>query len=141
VRQRLTTKLGYDMPSAIVDSGMESRFKDAMEASESLHKEMLRTAPAYAESATTFAHRLRWMATMDLRQAVWMLQLRTGQQGHPDYRGWAQQMYQELCRVHPLLVNRTTMPHVDLNEHQLERLAAAHRTESKTDELESKHKE
>ncbi|MCL4379264.1 MAG: FAD-dependent thymidylate synthase [Candidatus Marsarchaeota archaeon] len=138
VRQDLTTDLGYDMPEAIVDSGMESAFRDAMEASKTLHADMLDLLPAYAQSAVTFAHRLRWLATMDLRQAVWMLQLRTGIQGHPDYRKLMQQTYRVLNDGFPDLVNSETMPHVDLNPHELERLAAAHRTENKLERL-SRH--
>ncbi len=131
VRQPLTTALGYDMPQAIVDSGMEGKFKDAMEAVDALHYDMLRTCPAYAETVTTFAHKVRWLATMDLRQAIWMLQLRTGIQGHPDYRNLMQKSYKQLRRGFPEMVNEETMPHVDLNAHELERLAAAHSTEQK----------
>jgi len=136
-RQDLTTIHGYDMPEAIIAAGMEGKFRDAMEASEALHKDMLIKTPEYAQAAVTLAHRLRWLATTDLREETWFLELRTGSQGHPDYRRLTQQRYRELNKRMPLLVNDTTMPFVDMNTYQLERLAAAFRTEQKLDKIKS----
>ena len=136
-RQDLTTIHGYDMPGAIVEAGMESKFRDAMEASNSLYKEMLIRTPKYAQTAVTLAHRLRWIASADLREETWFLELRTGMQGHADYRKLTQARYKKLNERMPFLVNTGTMPWIDMNTYQLERLAAAFKTEQKLEKIKS----
>ncbi len=137
-RQKLTTANGYDMPPIIIDAGREGLFKDAMEASDALYKELVLRKPAYAETAVTFAHRVKWIATCDIRQAAWFLELRSGPQGHPDYRRRAQLAYKQLNETLPTLVNDTTMQFIDMNEYPLERLSAAHKTEEKLEALKPK---
>lgn len=140
-RQKLTTENGYDMPPVIIDAGMEGVFKDSMEASDALYKELLVRLPAYAETAVTFAHRVKWIATCDIRQAAWFLELRSGPQGHPDYRRRAQLGYKLLNASMPTTVNEHTMGFMDMKEYPLERLSAAHKTERKLEEMRLKRGE
>ena len=101
VRQKLTTSNGYDMPPVILDAGMEGVFKDAMEASDSLHMALLDKLPEYAETAVTFAHRVKWIATCDMRQASWFFELRSGPQGHPDLQEKGAARIQPVARFQP----------------------------------------
>ena len=134
-RQRFGISNGYDTPRLLIDIGLDGKFKDAIEAVQSLYKDVLTTAPKYAEACVTLAHRVRWIASADLRQFIWMLELRTGPQGHPDYRKLMQKTYQLLRSEQPSLVNRITMKFVDSDDYPLGRLAALHRTEGKLEKL------
>ena len=58
-----------------------------------------------------------------------MVELRSGPQGHPDYRKIAQSIYHEVQKVHPVLASGISF--VDLNEYALPRLDAEKRLDVK----------
>lgn len=55
----------------------------------------------------------------NLREACHLLELRTVPQGHVDYRKVAQQMFEQINKVHPNLSK--IMKFVDMKEYDLER--------------------
>ena len=65
-------------------------------------------------------YNIRWYMKMNLRAVYWLTELRSGQQGHPNYRRIAQKMYSAAKNVHPLLMGYAT--YVDMNEYTLARL-------------------
>ena len=140
LRQRFGINEGYEIPWLIRQMGMSGKFTDAIEAAESLYRDAVKVVPQYAEACVTFAHRVRWIANVDLRQAGWWLELRTSPQGHPSYRRLMQKLYQEMNTAHPSLASNTTMQFVDMDDYPLGRLAAAHNTENKLERLDDAEK-
>jgi hypothetical protein len=82
--------------------------------------------PVYAPLAVTFAHRARWLMGLDAREAQWMIELRTGRQGHPDYRRVMQNVYNELNSANPSIANSATMQFTDIGQYDLARLTAVY---------------
>ena len=91
--QPLTPALGYDLPADVVEAGLAERFEDAMAASAALYTTLAPRFPAQAPYAVGLAYRVRFAMTMNAREAMHLLELRTTPQGHPAYRLVAQQMH------------------------------------------------
>ena len=126
IRQQFGIGNGFDIPTIINGTQLESMFVDRIEAAESLYKDMAEVLPVYAPLAVTFAHRTRWMMGLDAREAQWMIELRTGRQGHPDYRRVMQDVYNELNSVNPSIYNMATMQFADMGQYDLARLTAVY---------------
>ena len=76
-----------------------------------------------------FAYNYPYFMKLNLREACHLIELRTIPQGHIDYRRVAQNMYNQINKVHPNLSK--IMKFVDLKEYDLERFEAEKRTEEK----------
>ena len=126
IRQQFGIGNGFDIPTIISGTQLESMFVDRIEAAESLYKEMAEVLPVYAPLAVTFAHRTRWLMGLDAREAQWMIELRTGRQGHPDYRRVMQNVYNELNSANPSIANSATMQFTDIGQYDLARLTAVY---------------
>ena len=68
--------------------------------------------------------------SMLARQFI-LLELRTGQQGHPEYRGICQEMHTAIADQAKHKVIAEMMQFVDHNDYDLERLDAERRAEAK----------
>ncbi len=121
-RQLLSTNLGYDFPKDIAEAGFESEFRDAMTAARNTYETISKKMPKQAQYAVPFAYKIRWYMKMNLREAYHISELRSVQQGHPDYRKIAQEIYKKIKKVHPNLANG--MKFVNLKDYELERLEA-----------------
>ena len=77
------------------------------------------------------AFRIRYVMQMNAREAMHVLELRSGQQGHPVYRRVVQQMHRLIAERagHHLIADAMTF--VDHGEHELERLDAERRAEAR----------
>jgi thymidylate synthase ThyX len=126
IRQQFGIGNGFDIPTIISGTQLESMFVDRIEAAESLYKEMAEVLPVYAPLAVTFAHRTRWLMGLDAREAQWMIELRTGRQGHPDYRRVMQNVYNGLNSANPSIANSATMQFADMGQYDLARLTAVY---------------
>ena len=103
-RQRLTTGLGFDVPPELHDYGAGLRFEEEMVRAAETHRALVQTLGAeLAQYAVPLAFRLRWYARVNLRELCHLVELRTTQQGHPDYREVAQRMFEEAAEVQPEL--------------------------------------
>ncbi len=103
-RQLLGTALGYDVPDGLVELGMESRFRAAMDDAAASHVRLERDlGPALAQYVVPLAFHLRWYFRINLREVYHLCELRTTPQGHPDYRWVAQEMFRLVGQVHPKL--------------------------------------
>ncbi|MCL4390603.1 FAD-dependent thymidylate synthase, partial [Candidatus Marsarchaeota archaeon] len=134
VRKELGIDEGYTIPAEIYRINAEDFYKDKIEAAASLYRDMKARLPQFAQSVVPFAYKLRWYASFDLREAVWMHELRTSRQGHPDYRKLMQESFYELSYANPSLVG-SSMKFIDLNSYGLERLDAEKRKEGKLSRL------
>lgn len=128
-RQLLSTRHGYDLPQELVEAGLDKGFRDCMDISKQAYEAMAKAMPEEAQYVVNFAYRYPYFAKMNLREACHMIELRTVQQGHPDYRIACQKMYSEIKRVNPALAEGIKF--ADMNRYQLERFDAEKKTEKK----------
>src|SRR4029078_1316079 len=73
-----------------------------------LHDEGLADAAPYA---LCLGYRIRYVLDLHARQAMHLIELRSGREGHPTYRAVAQAMYERIAAVHPAIAR--AMTHVD----------------------------
>jgi len=103
-RQLLGTALGYDLPPALTELGMDKAFRRAVDRATAAHRRMeADIGPALAQYVVPLAFRVRWFFRVNLRELYHLCELRTTPQGHPDYRVVAQEMFRLASEVHPRL--------------------------------------
>jgi thymidylate synthase ThyX len=122
--QPVTTRLGYDVPDLVAEAGLERVFVEALERSASLYEAMVTDFPLQAQYSVALAFRIRYTMQMNAREAMHLIELRSGPQGHPSYRRIAQEMHRQIRDLagHQLVAD--AMSFVDFSDVDLERLAA-----------------
>ena len=74
-----------------------------------------------ASYAVSLAYRIRYVLDMNAREAMHLIELRSGREGHPSYRAVALEMLDRIAAVHPAVA--AAMTFVDREtEARLERL-------------------
>jgi thymidylate synthase ThyX len=129
--QRLSPDLGADVPHEVAEAGLGGEYARALDVSrreyERLREEGLVEEAPYA---LCLAYRIRYVLELDAREALHLVELRSGREGHPSYRAVALQMRAEIAGVHPGVA--AAMTFVDEStEPRLERLLAEIRNESR----------
>jgi thymidylate synthase ThyX len=129
--QRLGPHLGAGIPEELRDAGVGPEYERALETSrrefERLEAEGLDEAAPYA---LCLGYRIRYVLDLNAREAMHLIELRTGREGHPTYRAVAQAMYERIAAVHPAIAR--AMTHVDSSrEPRLERILSEIRTHRK----------
>jgi thymidylate synthase ThyX len=129
--QELTPRLGADMPEEVGLAGCGAAYSEALELSERTWGELRAAgAGAAAQLALCLAFRIRFVLDLNAREAIHLVELRSGEQGHPSYRAVAQEMHRLIAGVHPAVA--AAMRHADLStEPRLERLLAEMRVEAR----------
>jgi len=100
-----------------------------MDQSAALHDTLAAEFPDAATYAVSLAYRIRYAMQMNAREALHLIELRSGQQGHPTYRRVAQDMHRLIADVAGHRVLAAAMTFVDHGQHDLERLDAERRAE------------
>jgi thymidylate synthase ThyX len=129
--QRLTPDLGAGVPEEVREAGAGGEFERALEISREEY-ERLRTAGLAEEApyALSLAYRIRYSLDLNAREAMQLIELRSGREGHPTYRAVAQAMHERIAAVHPGVA--AAMSHVDTSvEPRLERIMSEIRTHRK----------
>lgn len=126
---RLDDSLGWTADDAIEAMGGMALYEEAMQISSNLHQLLRRDFPEAAQYAICLAYRMRFMISINARALLFMLELRTSQQGHPAYRKVGQLMHQLVAGVDPLIAS--SMSFVDYNQYSLERGEAEKRLSQK----------
>jgi len=93
----------YDVPSEIIEAGMETEFRAAIKQAEEVHQKIAAHDVYLAQYAVTLAHRLRFMQWQNLRECFWEIELRTIPEGHSDYRKIEQEKFALLKKIYPLI--------------------------------------
>jgi len=129
--QPLTPSLGYDVPDIVSEAGIADEFESSLSRCRDLYEDMAPTFPHQAPYAVALAFRIRYVMQMNAREAMHVLELRSGPQGHPVYRRVAQEMHRLIAERagHRLIAEAMTF--VDHDEHELERLDAERRAEAR----------
>jgi thymidylate synthase ThyX len=129
--QRLSPDLGADVPHEVEESGLGSDYARALETSRTEY-ERLRSEGLVEEApyALCLAYRIRYVLELDAREALHLIELRSGREGHPAYRAVALQMRDAIAAVHPSVA--AAMTFVDEStEPRLERLLSEMRNEAR----------
>jgi thymidylate synthase ThyX len=130
--QRLGVKHGYSTAPAIEEVGWTQRWDDAMGHMSDFYQSVLdEHGSDVSQYVVPFGFKLRYSMQFNVREAFHMLELRTAQQGHPDYRRVCQIMH-NLIRDkagHKTLAD--AMTYVDHGSYDLERLEAERSAEKK----------
>ena len=133
--QPLGTSLGYDVPEVVQEAGLEERYVASLERSRELRDALDARFPVESAYAVALAYRIRYSMQMNAREAMHLLELRSGSQGHPNYRWVAQEMHRQIAdrAGHHLLAD--AMSHVEYGAEGLERLDAERRAEGRRESL------
>ena len=130
--QNLTPHHGYIRPDSVDDAGATAAFDETMARSAALYGDLSSSFPQQASYAVSLAYRVRYAMQFNSREAMHMLELRSGPQGHPTYRTVAQEMHTQLSEVAGHRALAAMMIYVDhSDESDLERLDAERRAEAR----------
>jgi thymidylate synthase ThyX len=129
--QRLSPDLGAGIPDDVRQAGAGSEYERALELSRAEYERLaaagLRDAAPYA---LCLGYRIRYLLDLNAREAMHLIELRSGREGHPTYRAVAQAMHERIASVHPAI--GAAMTHVDAStEPRLERIMSEIRTHRK----------
>ncbi|MCI0774732.1 MAG: FAD-dependent thymidylate synthase [Chloroflexi bacterium] len=130
--QRLGVKHGYSTPPVVEEVGWTQRWDDAMGRMTEFHESVnSQHGPDIAQYVVPFGFRLRYSMQFNVREAFHMLELRTTEQGHPDYRRVCQRMHTLILEKagHRALAN--AMSYIDHNSYDLGRLESERRAEKR----------
>jgi thymidylate synthase ThyX len=129
--QRLTPDLGAGIPEEVREAGVGDEFERALEVSRQEYERLLETGLGdQAPYALSLAYRIRYTLDLNAREAMHLIELRSGREGHPTYRAVAQAMHERIAAVHPGVA--AAMSHVDTSvEPRLERIMSEIRTHRK----------
>jgi len=138
--QRLGPDLGAGVPEEVREAGAGEEFERALEISRGEHERLaeagLRDAAPYA---LCLAYRIRYVLDLNAREAMHLIELRSGREGHPTYRAIAQAMHERIAAIHPAVA--AAMSHVDTSqEPRLERMLSEIRTQRKKAEMAARAK-
>ena len=135
--QELTPRYGYDCPEVIDQAGLTDLYEECFDMSLALHSSLNEKGYIIeSQYATLMGHRMRWKVTMNAREIIHFIELRTSPQGHPGYRKIAKKMYDILYDVHPVLASSMIFVNKD-EDPELSRLAAERYTAYKLKKLDN----
>jgi len=127
--QPLTADLGFDVPEVIREAGLAERYEESLLRSADLYYDMREEFPEQAQYCVALAFRIRYVMQMNAREAMHLIELRSGPQGHPSYRRVAQEMARLIRDVAGHDAIADAMKYVDFSETDLERLEAERNAE------------
>jgi thymidylate synthase ThyX len=129
--QRLSPDLGAGIPDEVREAGAGSEYERALEISRVEHDRLADAGLAEAAPyALCLGYRIRYLLDLNAREAMHLIELRSGREGHPTYRAVAQAMHERIASVHPAIA--AAMRHVDAStEPRLERIMSEIRTHRK----------
>jgi thymidylate synthase ThyX len=129
--QSLGTDLGFEVPEIVEAAGLQSQFLESLERSKSLHDALAPYFPDQSAYAVALAFNIRFVLQLNAREAMHVLELRSGPQGHPAYRRIAQEMHRLIGEQAGHRAIAEAMNFVDHTATGLGRLEAEERSESK----------
>lgn len=130
--QQITPQLGADVPEELREFGLAGKYEELLDLSTQQWQRLCTEHDeATAQYAVCLAFRMRYTIHLNAREAMQMIELRSGREGHPSYRAVAHEMHRQIAQVHPEVAQ--AMQHVDSStEPRLERLLSEIRNENKS---------
>jgi thymidylate synthase ThyX len=130
--QRLGTTHGFVTPEAIEDIGATGEWERAMTRGAAVHDSVAAHLGAdLAQYAVPLAYRVRFFMQLNAREAFHLLELRTGEGGHPGYRRVCQEMHRQIAEVAGHRRIADAMRFVDHADYGLGRLGTERRAAAK----------
>ncbi len=131
--QALTPDLGAGVPEEIDAAGQGDGYRRALDRSRAEYERLAAAGlPRAAPYALCLGYRIRYVLDLNAREAMQLIELRSGREGHPTYRAVAHEMHAQIAAVHPLVAG--AMRHVDHDaEPRLERILSEIRTQARRD--------
>jgi hypothetical protein len=120
--QSLTVELGYDVPELVREAGLAPRFEESLHRSADLFNDMREEFPEQSQYCVALAFRIRYEIQMNAREAMHLIELRSGPQGHPSYRRVAHEMARLIKEQAGHRAIAGAMTYIDYSDTDLERL-------------------
>jgi thymidylate synthase ThyX len=129
--QTLSPGLGAGVPEEVDAAGQGDAYRRALERSRDEHDRLVEVGHARsAPYALCLGYRMRYVLELNAREAMQLIELRSGREGHPSYRAVAHEMHAQIAAVHPAVA--AAMTHVDReSEPRLERILSEMRTQAR----------
>jgi thymidylate synthase ThyX len=129
--QGLTPELGAGVPEELEQAGVADAYREGLERSRVEHARLVELGrPELAPYALCLGYRIRYLLDLNAREAMHLIELRSGREGHPAYRAVAHAMHSEIAAVHPSVAAAMTFVDRD-NEPRLERILSEIRTHAR----------
>lgn len=130
-RQAYTTAHGFDTSEQInAVPEIRDAYNASMERADKLYRELEDEYPNEVQYLVPYGYRVRYNVELNLRELYHWCELRTAEQGHPDYRLTSQQMYYAVREAQPELVEGMTFVNLNPNP-PMSRLRAEMRSAKK----------
>ncbi|HZI92072.1 MAG TPA: FAD-dependent thymidylate synthase [Thermoleophilaceae bacterium] len=129
--QTLSPDLGAGVPDELAQAGVADDYRAALERSAAEHARIVDAGhPELAPYALCLGYRIRYVLDLNAREAMHLIELRSGREGHPGYRAVAHELHAQIAEVHPSVA--AAMTHVDRDvEPRLERILSEIRTHAR----------
>ena len=129
--QTLGPELGAGVPEELEPAGVAGLYRAGLERSREEYARIAENGrPELAPYALCLGYRIRYALDMNAREAMHLIELRSGREGHPAYRAVAHALHAEIARVHPSVA--AAMSFVDRDtEPRLERILSEIRAHAK----------
>ncbi|MEA2366576.1 MAG: hypothetical protein QOI32_2088 [Thermoleophilaceae bacterium] len=129
--QTLGPELGAGVPDELDQAGVGDLYRAGLERSREEHARIVSMGrPELAPYALALGYRIRYILDMNAREAMHLIELRSGREGHPAYRAVAHALHAEIARVHPSVAAAMTFVDRD-TEPRLERILSEIRAHAK----------
>jgi thymidylate synthase ThyX len=129
--QPLTPDLGAGIPEQVREAGCGEDYERALSISAEEYNRLTSSGLTDAAPyALCLGYRIRYILDLNAREAMQLIELRSGREGHPSYRAVAHEMHAQIASVHPSVA--AAMTHVDTStEPRLERILSEMRAQSR----------
>jgi thymidylate synthase ThyX len=129
--QTLSPDLGAGVPEELDLAGAGDDYRRGLEVSHAAYDRLVEAGLAQAAPySLCLGYRIRYILDLNAREAMQLIELRSGREGHPSYRAVAHEMHAQIAAVHPAV--GAAMTHVDRDtEPRLERILSEMRTQAK----------
>jgi thymidylate synthase ThyX len=130
--QPLTPYLGFDQPPEILEIGAAAQWQEVMQRCSAVYERVrTETSEAIAQYVMPMAYRIRFVMEMNAREAMHVVELRTTEQAHRNYRDLCLEMHRLIAEHAGHKAIAREMQFVGEGEAGLERLSAEIRNEAK----------
>lgn len=127
-RQEFSTHHGYVVPDCISEAGLEIDYRRAMDWAREVYEKLERKDPLLAQYIVPLGYNVRFYQYTNWRELFWEIELRTGPQGHPNYRWIEQEKFRLLRRKYPLF---TSFMKVDMKDYAVARRGIEEKSKAK----------
>jgi thymidylate synthase ThyX len=129
--QALGPDLGAGVPGELEEAGVADDYRAGLERSAAEYERIRDTVgPELAPYALCLGYRIRYVLDMNAREAMHLIELRSGREGHPGYRAVAHELHAQIAQIHPSIAAAMTFVDGE-TEPRLERILSEIRTQAK----------